>query len=185
MNNSKKYRRQSRSRKSRKSPKSSGKRRSRRRSKSSSRQSKTIKTQSRESLRKQYSTNTTKKISHKRTDEEKPVRNQFNMIQIKKMIGKKLLIPWKWIAITDKIKKQSQDVQKRLISLAKEKNYKTIVMTTTSINGVFIVIKGLERYMAINSTSYKTIKNYDMQNFRITLVCYPKLTQSKIKSMLS
>lgn len=162
MDNSKKYRRRSRSKKS-------GRRKSRRRSRSKSK----------------YKSSKTPTYKKQTDKEQKPIRNQFNMIQIKKLIGKKLLIPWKWITITDKMKKQSQEVQKRLISLAKDKNYKTIVMTATSINGVFIVIKGIERYMAINSTSYKTIKNNNMQHFKITLVCYPKLTQSKIKEMIS
>lgn len=118
------------------------------------------------------------------TKSPKQLRNQFGLMHIKKLIGKKLLIPWKGLTITDKDKKSSININKNLIDLAKQKNYKNIILTVVSVNGVLYIIKGIDRYLAINQISYKDIKKYNMNEFVITLVCYQGLTQSQIKKMI-
>ena len=45
----------------------------------------------------------------------KSVKNTFSLIQIKKLIGKKLILPWKGIIITDEIKQKSKQMKGKLL----------------------------------------------------------------------
>lgn len=115
----------------------------------------------------------------------KPTKNTFNLMQVKKMIGKKLIVPWKGLNIPpQELKDKAKKIKKKIIDSVSQKGTKKLVLTTVCINGVLNIINGLERSNAISMISYKEIQKLNMSDIKVVIVQYPKLSQTNIKNLI-
>lgn len=115
----------------------------------------------------------------------KPMKNTFNLLQVKKMICKNLIVPWKGLNIPpQEIKAQAKTIKKKIIDSISQKGSKKIVLTTVCIKGVLNIINGLERSAAIAMISYKEIQKLDMSEINIVIIQYPKMSQTNIKNLI-
>jgi len=108
-----------------------------------------------------------------------PVRNTYNLLQVKKLIGKKLLIPWKNVSILNETKHNAKKVKKTLMTSRGKK----LVIITSCINGVLNVIEGVEKYLAITMLSYSDIKKYKLEDLEIIVIQYPHMKINDIRKM--
>jgi hypothetical protein len=114
---------------------------------------------------------------------QKSVTNTFSFVQIKKLIGKKLIIPWKGIIISDDIKQKSKKIKEKIIENAKVCRQKNITLSSMLINGILHVIFGIDVLLAIMSISYTEIKKYNIES-NIDVIQYPKIHKLDIHKLL-
>ena len=116
----------------------------------------------------------------------KPIKNVFTFLQIKKMIGKKLIIPWKGLTISpQELKDNAKKMKKKIMESALQTGgNKKIVLTTVCINGVLNIVNGIDRSTAISMISYKEMQKLDMSDIKIIVVQYPQMSQAGIKNII-
>jgi hypothetical protein len=129
------------------------------------------------------------------------VRNSYDILVIKKFIGKKILIPCKDLLLTDKIKDDAKDVKNMLMSndvldqsrpavqpsanQSRPAAASRITMHVVCINGIMHIIGGMHNYIAINTISYKDIEtNEKIRNVDIKLVQLPKVSNQEIRQLI-
>ena len=121
-------------------------------------------------------------MNKKHSPTQKAVRNIFPITQIKKMMGKKLIIPWKYIPITATLKDNIKKLKELIITASPEKQ-KNIIIIGVCINGIINIIGGVDRLIAISSISYDEIKKYNLSNLNITIMQYSSISQTEIKRL--
>ena len=119
----------------------------------------------------------------------KPVRNTFTLIQIKKMLGKKLIIPWKGLNSSPaELKEEAKKSKKKIIESLKDgdkaQSSKKLVITTICINGVMNIIGGLDRAVAISLFSYKELEKNSISDIKVVISQYPRMPQVDIKNLI-
>lgn len=125
------------------------------------------------------------KIPIKKPLKIQPIKNNFSMYQIKKMIGKKLLLPWVGLNINIQIKNSSKVIKSKILENMSTNSVKNLILTTVENQGILYVIKNLETYLAINSVSYKEMESMQLsENINIIIIQYPKLSKSDIKLLI-
>jgi hypothetical protein len=123
-----------------------------------------------------------KKSPHKSTQNTyNIIKNNFTIYQIKKMIGKKLIIPWPGSVITIQEKNLSRNTKNKILDAVGKKN---LVITTFCSHGVLYVIRNMDIYLALNLISYKELEGMNNE-INVTIIQYPKLSKSEIKSILN
>lgn len=112
-------------------------------------------------------------------------KNTYDIFQIKRLIGKKLLILWK-DSLNNKEKiYQSKKIKDILLKDTTDKN-KNIVFSAVCDNGILHVISNIEYYLALVSISYKEIETSSIcKSISITIIQYPKMPISDIKVLIS
>ena len=112
------------------------------------------------------------------------IKNTFTVYQIKKMIGKKLIILFSPQILPPNIKTLVKNIKAKILE-NKRKNT-VITFTVVCIKGILYVIKNMEYFLAINSISYKEIDKLDIEK-RIGVVIhqYPFMTKSEIKKIIN
>jgi hypothetical protein len=120
------------------------------------------------------SSKTAKKIATKplspKQKKKKCVRNTFELVQFKKMIGKGLVTAYKGaVALPD------QNIKDKILT----GNIKSIAVTGFVSSGVIYIFNGVERLLAIHSISYAEIKKYNLE-IDIVLNQYSKLESKDI-----
>jgi hypothetical protein len=114
----------------------------------------------------------------------KPIKNTFTIIQVKKMIGKKLIVPWKGLNTPpQELKENAKKVAKKIIESSSQ-GAKKLVITTVCINGILNVICGLERSTAISMISYKEIEKLNTSEICIIIIQHPNMSQANIKNLI-
>ena len=116
----------------------------------------------------------------------KPVKNTFNIIQIKKMLGKKLIVPWKGLNNSPvALKEESRKFKKKILDSVKDPHgVKKIVITTVCLGGVMNVVSGLERAVAISMFSYKDLEDDIISDIKVVVSQYPRMSQADIKNLI-
>jgi hypothetical protein len=115
----------------------------------------------------------------------KPVKNTFTIIQVKKMIGKRLIVPWKGLNIPpQELKENAKKIVKKIVDSTFDKGSKKLVLTTICINGILNVICGLERSTAISMISYKEIEKLNTSEILVVIIQHPKMSQANIKKII-
>lgn len=113
----------------------------------------------------------TNKPQSPRVKKKKCVKNTYDLIQFKKMIGKGLILPYKATNF--------QITQDMLLSI-KEKiisgSVKTIGMSGFVSSGIVYVFDGIDRLIAVNSISYADIKKAKLE-IEVFLNQYSNMTQ--------
>ena len=113
----------------------------------------------------------TNKPQSPRAKKKKCVKNTYDLIQFKKMIGKGLILPYKATNF--------QITQDMLLSI-KEKiisgSVKTIGMSGFVSSGIVYVFDGIHRLIAVNSISYADIKKAKLE-IEVFLNQYSNMTQ--------
>lgn len=101
-----------------------------------------------------------------KSKKKKCVKNTFELVQFKKMIGKGLVVPYKGAnqPIDEKIK------DKILSGLVK-----TIGMSGFVSSGIIYIFQGLDRLHSIHSISYAEIKKANLE-IDICIAQYSKMT---------
>jgi hypothetical protein len=123
-------------------------------------------------------------LSRSKLQAIKPVKNMFNLLQIKKMLGKKLIITWKGLNIhAHELKEESKKMKKKIMEFG-SKNAKKIVITTVCLNGVLNIISGVGRAGAITMISYKEIQKLNLTDIKVVIIQYPKMSQTNIKNLI-
>ena len=112
----------------------------------------------------------------------KVIKNTFSVIQIKKLIGKKLIVVWKGIIITNEIKEKAKKTKEKLLESFKKK--KVVSITAMCISGILHVIYGIDILLAIMNISYTDIKKYNIGVCYIEIIQYPKLPKDDIQSLM-
>jgi hypothetical protein len=115
----------------------------------------------------------------------KPVKNIFNLYQIKKMIGKKLIIPWKGLNTSpQELKDSSKKIKKKILDSVSQKGSKKLVITTVCLSGILHIINGLDRSTAISMISYKEIEKLSGDDIKVVVIQYSKMSQASIKNLI-
>jgi hypothetical protein len=112
----------------------------------------------------------------------KSIKNTFLVSQVKKLIGKKLIILWKGIIITDEIKQKTKKTKEKLLESFKKK--KVVSVTALCISGILHIIYGVDILLALMIISYTDIKKYDIGSCYIEIIQYPKLSKADIQSLI-
>jgi hypothetical protein len=115
---------------------------------------------------------------------QKSVKNTFSFVQIKKLVGKKLIIPWKDIIISDDIKQEAKKIKEKIIESAKLGKQKNIILSAMIINGILHIIFGIDILLAIMDVSYTEIKKYNIV-LNIEVIQYPKIPKLEIQKLLA
>lgn len=108
---------------------------------------------------------------------KKPVKNFFDIIQVKKMIGKGLICQYKAL-VYDK-KKMAGNVEKMKKQLLEGK-VRSISLCGFVSGGVIYIINNIERLFVIQFASYLELKEKKLENIEICIIQYPKLTKEEI-----
>ncbi len=119
--------------------------------------------------------------------EKSPItKNSFPLYQIKKMIGKKLIIPWTSLTITIQDRNSAKLMKAKILeaSSADGKKVKNLLLVATCNNGVLQVFKNIDAFLAINSISYKELNNGVGSNINVLIHQYPKLSKNEIRTLL-
>lgn len=135
------------------------------------------------------------KISDKSSiHNEKPafIRNSFPIQQVKKMIGKKLIIPMPNMPINIQDKNSAKLLKTKILeekntsspSAAHIGKKKNLIITAMYNNGVLHVFKHIDIYLAINSISYKELAAGVGDSITVIIHQYPKLLKSDLKKIL-
>ncbi len=113
------------------------------------------------------------------------IKNIFPLEQVKKMIGKKLIIPISGLIITIQDKNNAKVLKTKILENISEKvvKSKNIIITVMYNGGILNVFKQIEVYLAICSISYKEMANVG-DNIMITIHQYPKLTKTELKKIM-
>ncbi len=111
------------------------------------------------------------------------IKNNFNLYQIKRLIGKKLLIVSSLIPITIQMKNSSKIIKSKILDVSGN-SIKNLIITTTCSNGILYVIKNVENFLAISSISYKEIDSLQNTNINVVIVQYQKLSKKEIKDII-
>ena len=117
------------------------------------------------------------------------IKNSFPIYQVKKMIGKKLIIPWNSLIISIQNRNAAKIIKTKIIESYKNdtssnKKQKTLVLMAICNNGVLQVFKNIEIFIAINSISYKELNEGVGNNINIIIHQYPKMTKNEINKLL-
>ena len=87
--------------------------------------------------------------SPKARKKKKPVMDAFELIQVKKMIGKCLIVPYKGADLS-----LNQELKNKILSKA----IKSIAITGFLSGGIIYIFEGVDRLIALNAVSYAEIK---------------------------
>jgi len=109
----------------------------------------------------------------------KPIRNTYNLLQVKKLIGKKLLIPGKNVSVLTETKDNAKKLKKALLN----SNGKRLVIITSCVGGILHVVEGIEKYLAVTMLSYSDIKKHKLENLEIVIMQYPHLKSVELRRM--
>lgn len=114
------------------------------------------------------------------------IRNNFTLHQIKKLIGKKLLLMWPSLVISIQTKNSSKLIRTKILDIPKDStSLKNLVITAMCSGGLLYVIKGAETFLAIGSISYKELDNIKNTNINVLIIQYPKLNKKEIKDLIN
>jgi hypothetical protein len=112
----------------------------------------------------------------------KVIKNTFSLFQLKKLIGKKLIVIWKGISITDDLKNNLKKTKEKLIESFKKN--KTCSITAMCISGILHVIYGVDILLAIMGISYTDIKKYEIGVCYVEISQYPKLPRDDVHQII-
>jgi hypothetical protein len=122
----------------------------------------------------------------------KSVKNIYDLYQVKKMIGKQLVVPYTNVGTTGLNKKLAQEESKKIkdniMSMSKSKTTRVANLSLIGFvsSGVIYVISGLERYFAINSITYNEIKTSRyLESIEVHITQYPKLSKAELAALLN
>jgi uncharacterized protein YqhQ len=114
---------------------------------------------------------------------QRSVKNTFSFVQFKKLIGKKLIIPWKGIIISDDIRQKAKKIKEKIKESAKTSKQKNIILSAMLINGILHIIFGIDILVAIMGISYTEIKKYNIDS-NVEVIQYPKIPKLDIQKLL-
>lgn len=92
--------------------------------------------------------------SPKAKKKKKPITNTFELTQVKKMIGKGLIIPYKGADLA-----LNQELKNKILSKA----IKSIAITGFLSGGIIYIFEGVDRLTALNAVSYAEIKKTELE----------------------
>jgi hypothetical protein len=92
--------------------------------------------------------------SPKAKKKKKLITNTFELIQVKKMIGKGLIVPYKGADLA-----LNQELKNKILSKA----IKSIAMTGFLSGGIIYIFEGVDRLTALNAVSYADIKKVELE----------------------
>jgi hypothetical protein len=98
---------------------------------------------------------------------KKCIKNTFEFVQFKKMIGKGLITAYKNSAIDQNI-----SIREKILS----GSIKTIGISGFVSGGIVYIFDGVDRLLAIHSISYADIKKHRLDNIEIIVNQYSKMT---------
>lgn len=114
-------------------------------------------------------------------------RNSYDIYVIKKLIGKKILVPSKDILLTNKIKDDAKKIKLLLldnINLSKS-NQKNIIIHVVCVSGIMYVISGYQNYLALNLITYKDIEsNEHLNSLEVRLIQLPKVSSLELHQLI-
>jgi hypothetical protein len=88
----------------------------------------------------------------------KTVKNTFDITQFKKLVGKKLILPYKKAADKKTILELSKNYAEKILS---GKVKQIILSGFLNTNGTLYIFDGLEKYYALESLSYLAVKKIE------------------------
>jgi hypothetical protein len=109
-------------------------------------------------------------------------RNLYDICIIKKLIGKKILIPAKGLILTNKIKQDAKIVKQQILT---QDSIKNIIIHVVCINGIMNIINGYHNYLALNSFSYKEVEiNDKLKKIEVKVIQLPKVSNIELKQLI-
>jgi hypothetical protein len=128
------------------------------------------------------------RFDENRTSKEKIAftKNVFPLQQVKKMIGKKLIILMPNIVVTIQDKNNAKVLKAKILeqhATDKATKCKNVVITVMYNNGISYAFKHVDVYLAIGSISYKEMTNVG-DTIMVTVQQYPKLSKTELKKIL-
>jgi hypothetical protein len=99
------------------------------------------------------------------------------MYQIKKMIGKKLLLPWSNLNVSVQDKNLARTIKTKILETSTKKS---VILTAMCNQGVLFIIKNIDVFLALQAISYKELEESKCNNLSVVVIQYPKLTKAEI-----
>jgi hypothetical protein len=123
-------------------------------------------------------------ITKKSSKKSNIVKNNFTIYQIKKMIGKKLLLihPSINAPIINQYKSVSKNIKEKILDT--NNSSKNLILTATCNNGVLYIFKNAETLLAINSISYKELESNKNIDVNVIIIQHPNLTKQEVKDLI-
>ncbi len=123
-------------------------------------------------------------ITKKSSKKSNIVKNNFTIYQIKKMIGKKLLLihPSINTPIINQYKAISKNIKEKILDI--NNSSKNLILTATCNNGVLYIFKNAETLLAINSISYKELESNKNIDVNVVIIQHPNLTKQEVKDLM-
>lgn len=120
--------------------------------------------------------------SKKSSKKSNIVKNSFTIYQIKKMIGKKLIIMHPSITNSNQYKVLSKNIKEKILDT--NNSSKNLILTASCNNGVLNIFKNIETLLAINSISYKELEANKNIDINIVIIQHPNLTKQEVKELI-
>lgn len=112
---------------------------------------------------------------------KKAIKNTFDLVQFKKMLGKGMIKMYTGIIIDKKY--GTGEEAKKIKEKVLDGSIKSIGMTGYINNGIIYIFIGLERLLVINNISYSELKKAQVE-VEVNVLQYGKLTKEEINQLL-
>lgn len=106
------------------------------------------------------------------------VKNTFDLVQFKKMVGKGMVKIWNGIVDKKLVAEESKKIKDKILS----GSIKSIGMSGYINEGVLYIFDGVERLLIINTISYSDLKKASI-NVDVIINQYPKMSKEEVKSL--
>ncbi len=113
-------------------------------------------------------------------------KNVFTLQQVKKMIGKKLIVLMVNRVVTVQDKNSAKILKAKILeqhSIEKSSKCKNMIITTMYNDGILYVFKNIDIYLAIGYISYKEMVGIG-DTITVIVQQYPKLSKSDLKKIM-
>ncbi len=107
----------------------------------------------------------------------KSVKNTFDITQFKKLIGKKLILPYEKAADKKTILELSKNYTEKILT---GKSRQITLSGFLNTNGILYIFDGLEKYYALKSLSYLAIKKLELS---VLVIQYSHVKVSELAAL--
>ena len=111
--------------------------------------------------------------------------NIYDLCTIKRMIGKKIIIPAKELVLSADIRADAKHCKHILLNESFQEHHKIITIYVMTNNGIMYVINGYSYFLAINSISYKELERHpSLSNLEIKIIKVPKVSSIDVLKLI-
>jgi hypothetical protein len=116
-----------------------------------------------------------------KSQKKKPVKNTFDIVQFKKLLGKGMIKIYTGVIVDKKF--ATSEESKKIKEKVLDGSIKSIGMTGYINEGIIYIFIGVERLLVISGISYLELKKAHVEA-EVSILQYGKLTKEEINSLI-